>query len=70
MSLGLRPGDEVIDSFTYIATTEVIALLGLKPVFVEVDRDTFVLTLKESRMRLPIKPKQLSQFTYMDRLVT
>ena len=42
MSLGLRPGDEVITpSFTYIATTEVIALLGLKPVFVEVDRDTF-----------------------------
>ena len=42
MSLGLRPGDEVITpSFTYIATTEVIALLGLKPVFVEVDKDTF-----------------------------
>ena len=42
MSLDLRPGDEVITpSFTYIATTEVIALLGLKPVFVEVDKDTF-----------------------------
>lgn len=42
MSLDLKPGDEVITpSFTYIATTEVIALLGLKPVFVEVDRDTF-----------------------------
>lgn len=42
MALGLKPGDEVITpSFTYIATTEVIALLGLKPVFVEVDRDTF-----------------------------
>jgi dTDP-4-amino-4,6-dideoxygalactose transaminase len=40
--LGLKPGDEVITpSFTYIATTEVIALLGLKPVFVEVDRDSF-----------------------------
>ena len=38
----VEPGDEVITpSFTYIATTEVIALLGLKPVFVEVDRDTF-----------------------------
>ena len=33
MALGLKPGDEVITpSFTYIATTEVIALLGLKPV--------------------------------------
>jgi len=42
MALGLEPGDEVITpSFTYIATTEVIALLKLKPVFVEVDRKTF-----------------------------
>jgi UDP-2-acetamido-2-deoxy-ribo-hexuluronate aminotransferase len=42
MALGLQPGDEVITpSFTYIATTEVIALLGLKPVFVEVDPHTF-----------------------------
>ena len=42
MALDLQPGDEVITpSFTYIATTEVIALLRLKPVFVEVDRRTF-----------------------------
>ena len=42
MALGLQPGDEVITpSFTYIATTEVIALLKLKPVFVEVDQKTF-----------------------------
>lgn len=42
MALGLQPGDEVITpSFTYIATTEVIALLKLKPVFVEVDPQTF-----------------------------
>jgi len=42
MALGLKPGDEVITpSFTYVATTEVIALLGLTPVFVEVDKDTF-----------------------------
>lgn len=42
MALGLKPGDEVITpSFTYIATTEVIALLGLKPVFVDVDPETF-----------------------------
>jgi dTDP-4-amino-4,6-dideoxygalactose transaminase len=38
MALGLQPGDEVITpSFTYIATTEVVALLRLKPVFVDVD---------------------------------
>ena len=42
MALGLEPGDEVITpSFTYIATAEVIALLRLKPVFVEVDPKTF-----------------------------
>lgn len=42
MALSLQPGDEVITpSFTYIATTEVIALLRLTPVFVEVDAKTF-----------------------------
>ncbi|MGI8598396.1 MAG: DegT/DnrJ/EryC1/StrS family aminotransferase [Chitinophagaceae bacterium] len=42
MALGLQPGDEVITpSFTYIATTEVIALLRLKPLFVDVDPRTF-----------------------------
>ena len=42
MALGLQPGDEVITpSFTYIATTEVIALLKLTPVFVEVNPQTF-----------------------------
>src|SRR5258706_9690818 len=42
MALGLQPGDEIITpSFTYIATTEVIALLKLTPVFVEVDAKTF-----------------------------
>jgi UDP-2-acetamido-2-deoxy-ribo-hexuluronate aminotransferase len=42
MALDLQPGDEVITpSFTYIATTEVIALLQLTPVFVEVDAKTF-----------------------------
>ena len=40
--MDLQPGDEVITpSFTYIATVEVIALLKLKPVFVEVDPKTF-----------------------------
>ena len=42
MALGLQPGDEIITpSFTYIATVEAAALLGLKPVFVEVDKQTF-----------------------------
>jgi len=42
MALGLKAGDEVITpSFTYIATVEVAALLGIKPIFVEVDKQTF-----------------------------
>ena len=42
MALDLQPGDEVIaPSFTFIATTEVIALLRLKTVFVDVDAQTF-----------------------------
>ena len=44
MALGLKPGDEVITaSFTYVATAEVIALLGLKPILVEVNPDTFLI---------------------------
>lgn len=42
MALGLKPGDEVITpTFTFIATAEVIALLGLTPVLVDVDYETF-----------------------------
>lgn len=42
MALGLKPGDEVITpSFTYIATVEVVALLGLTPVFVDVDPENY-----------------------------
>jgi UDP-2-acetamido-2-deoxy-ribo-hexuluronate aminotransferase len=45
MALGLKRGDEVIvPSFTYVATAEVIALLGLKPVMVDCDPDTFNIT--------------------------
>ncbi len=45
MGLGLKPGDEVIvPAFTYVATAEVIALLGLTPIMVDVDPDTFNLT--------------------------
>ena len=56
MALGLQPGDEVITpSFTYIATTEVIALLRLTPVFVEVDPHTFC--MDPDSLRKAITPK-------------
>ena len=42
MALGLQPGDEVIvPAFTYVATAEVVGLLGLVPVLVDVDPRTF-----------------------------
>ena len=42
MALDLKPGDEVIvPVFTYVATAEVIALLGLTPVFVDVDERNY-----------------------------
>ena len=45
MALGLRPGDEVIvPAFTYVASAEVIALLGLSPVMVDVDPFTYNVT--------------------------
>lgn len=48
MALGLKPGDEVIvPTFTYVATAEVIALLGLTPVMVDVDNETFCIDLKQ-----------------------
>lgn len=60
MALGLKPGDEVITpSFTYVATTEVIALLGLKPVFVEVDKDTFCIDVKEIEAAITPKTKAI-----------
>ena len=41
MSLGIKPGDEVITSpFSWISTTEVIVMLGATPVFVDIDPDT------------------------------
>ncbi len=60
MALGLRPGDEVITpSFTFIATTEVVALLGLKPVFAEVDPKTFCLDPAQLEKHITPKTKAI-----------
>ncbi len=60
MALDLQPGDEVITpSFTYIATTEVVALLKLKPVFVEVDPKTFCMDPLSLRNAITPKTKAI-----------
>ncbi len=60
MALGLKPGDEVITpSFTYIATVEVMALLGLKPIFVEVDKDTFCIDINKIEEAITPKTKAI-----------
>ena len=60
MALGLKPGDEVITpSFTYIATTEVIALLGLKPIFVEVNQDSFCMDPESIEKAITEKTKAI-----------
>ena len=56
MSLGLKPGDEVITpDFTFIATVEVVALLGLNPVLVDVDINDF--TIDIDCLKAAITPK-------------
>lgn len=60
MALGLEPGDEVITpSFTYIATTEVVALLRLKPVFVEVNPKTFCIEPDAIKKAITSKTKAI-----------
>ena len=60
MALNLQPGDEVITpSFTYIATTEVVALLKLTPVFVEVDPATFCIDPESIRKAITPKTKAI-----------
>lgn len=60
MALNLQPGDEVITpSFTYIATTEVVALLKLTPVFVEVDPKTFCMDTVALRKAITPKTKAI-----------
>ncbi len=58
MVLGLQPGDEVITTnFTFIATVEVVALLGLKLVIVDPDPGTFNISLKEIKKAITPRTK-------------
>ena len=60
MALGLKPGDEVITTtFTFVATAEVIALLGLTPVLVDVDPHTFNMDLNALERAITPKTKAI-----------
>ena len=77
MALDLKPGDEiVVPSFTYVATAEVIALLGLTPIMVDVQLDTFEISLAGLEKRLSSKTKAIipvhlfGQCTNMDAVMS
>lgn len=58
MALELKPGDEVIvPAFTYVASAEVIGLLGLTPVMVDVDYNTFNVTIENIKKAMSPKTK-------------
>jgi dTDP-4-amino-4,6-dideoxygalactose transaminase len=60
MGLGLKPGDEVITAdFTFAATVEVIALLGLTPVLVDVDPDKFNIDVEAIKKAITPKTKAI-----------
>jgi len=60
MALDLKPGDEVIvPAFTYVATAEVIGLLGLIPVMVDVDPQTFNITADRIEQAITSRTKAI-----------
>ncbi|MCR5049911.1 MAG: DegT/DnrJ/EryC1/StrS family aminotransferase [Paludibacteraceae bacterium] len=60
MGLGLKPGDEVITpTFTFIATAEVVALLGLTPVVVDVDWETMNMDIESVRRAITPRTKAI-----------
>jgi UDP-2-acetamido-2-deoxy-ribo-hexuluronate aminotransferase len=60
MALNLRPGDEVIlPVHTYVATAEVIALLGPTPVFIDVDETSFNIDVRQIEAKITSKTKAI-----------
>ena len=58
MALDLQPGDEVITTpFTFVATVEAAVLMGLKPVFVDVEPDTFTMDVSKVEDAITNKTK-------------
>jgi len=60
MGLGLQPGDEVITAdFTFAATVEVVALLGITPVLVDVEEDTMNISIEAIKKSITPKTKAI-----------
>ncbi|MFC2152010.1 DegT/DnrJ/EryC1/StrS family aminotransferase [Bacteroidota bacterium] len=60
MALGLQPGDEVIlPVHTYVATAEVIALLGLIPIYVDVHPEFFTIDVSQIEKNIAVKTKAI-----------
>ena len=60
MAIDIKPGDEVITTpFTFIATSEMIALLGAKPVFVDIDEKTYNIDANKIEAAITSKTKAI-----------
>jgi dTDP-4-amino-4,6-dideoxygalactose transaminase len=60
MALNLKPGDEVIvPAFSYIATAEVIGLMGLVPIMVDVDVETFCIDVSQVEKAITDRTKAI-----------
>jgi len=60
LSLNIGPDDEIIvPSFTFISTAEVVALLGAKPVFVDIDERTYNIDIRKIEEKITEKTKAI-----------
>jgi UDP-2-acetamido-2-deoxy-ribo-hexuluronate aminotransferase len=60
MALGLQPGDEVITTpFTFVATVEVVKLLGLKPVFADIEPGSFNIDISKIESKITSRTKAI-----------
>lgn len=59
-AFGIGPGDEVIvPSYTFFASAEVVSMVGAKPVFVDVEEDTFCIKVEDIRSKITERTKAI-----------